>query len=98
MTTAGLYGKMGQKGYVAAHLMMGEQDNCKGYLVGQEHRGLRYMFQMMNEARIGTGAMAAGSASAAYYASLQYANERPQGRHPSNKDVTQQQVLSLIHI
>ena len=97
VTTAGLYGKMGQKGYVAAHLMMGEQDNCKGYLVGQEHRGLRYMFQMMNEARIGTGAMAAGSASAAYYASLQYANERPQGRHPSNKDVTQPQVLIIEH-
>ncbi len=97
VTTAGLYGKMGQRGYVAAHLMMGEQDNCKGYLVGQEHRGLRYMFQMMNEARIGTGAMASGSASAAYYASLQYANERPQGRHPSNKDATQPQVLIIEH-
>ena len=91
--TAGLFGKMGQKGYVAAHLMMGESEDCKGYLVGAPNRGLPYMFQMMNEARIGTGAMAAGTASAAYYASLQYANERPQGRHPSNKDASQPQGL-----
>jgi alkylation response protein AidB-like acyl-CoA dehydrogenase len=98
VTTAGIYGKMGQKGYVAAHLMMGEQhDDCRGYLVGEPHQGLRYMFQMMNEARIGTGMVAAASASAAYYASLKYANERPQGRHPSNKDVHQPQVLIIEH-
>jgi len=97
VVTAGLFGKMGQKGYVAAHLMMGESEDCKGYLVGAPNRGLPYMFQMMNEARIGTGAMAAGTASAAYYASLQYANERPQGRHPSNKDATQPQVLIIEH-
>jgi len=97
VVTAGLFGKMGQKGYVAAHLMMGESEDCKGYLVGAPNRGLPYMFQMMNEARIGTGAMAAGTASAAYYASLQYANERPQGRHPSNKDASQPQVLIIEH-
>ena len=52
VVTAGLFGKMGQKGYVAAHLMMGESEDCKGYLVGAPNRGLPYMFQMMNEARI----------------------------------------------
>ena len=98
VTTAGIYGKMGQKGYVAAHLMMGERlGGATGYLVGQAHRGLKYMFQMMNEARIGTGLMAAGTACAAYYASLQYAKERPQGRHPSNKDVNHPQVLIIEH-
>ncbi|MFN7118995.1 MAG: acyl-CoA dehydrogenase, partial [Saprospiraceae bacterium] len=97
VTTAGIYGKMGQKGYVAAHLMLGEKDNCIGYLVGKEHQGLPYMFQMMNEARIGTGMMAAGAASAAYYASLQYANERSQGRHPSNKDPLAPPVLIIEH-
>lgn len=98
VTTAGIYGKMGQKGYVAAHLMLGEQnDDCRGYLVGQPHQGLRYMFQMMNEARIGTGMVAAATASAAYYASLKYANERPQGRHPSNKDISQPPVLIIEH-
>lgn len=97
VTTAGIYGKMGQKGYVAAHLMFGEQGETLGYLVGEPHKGLSYMFQMMNEARIGTGLMAIGTASAAYYASLKYANERQQGRHPSNKDATQPPVLIIEH-
>ncbi len=97
VTTAGVYGKMGQKNYVAAHLMYGEADNCEGYIVGQANQGLPYMFQMMNEARIGTGLVAFANASAAYYASLKYANERPQGRHPSNKDATQPQILIIEH-
>ena len=94
---AGIYGKMGQKGYIAAHLMYGENDDCLGYLVGEPNKGLSYMFQMMNEARIGTGLVAAGAASAAYYASLKYANERPQGRHPSNKDPQSPPVLIIEH-
>jgi len=97
VTTAGIYGKMGQKGYVAAHLMLGEQGETKAFLVGEANRGLAYMFQMMNEARISTGLMATGSATAAYYASLQYANERSQGRHPSNKDLTQPPVRIIEH-
>jgi alkylation response protein AidB-like acyl-CoA dehydrogenase len=97
VTTAGVYGKMGQKNYVAAHLMYGEADNCEGYLVGEAHHGLTYMFQMMNEARIGTGLVGFANASAAYYASLKYANERPQGRHPSSKDATLPQVLIIEH-
>ena len=95
--TAGIYGKMGQKGYVAAHLMYGENDGTVGYLVGEPHQGLKYMFSMMNEARIGTGIMATGSASGAYYASLKYAKERPQGRHPSQKDVSKPQVPIIEH-
>ncbi len=95
--TAGIYGKMGQKNYTAAHLMFGESGICEGYLVGEENQGLTYMFQMMNEARIGTGLLAAGNISAAYYASLKYAFERPQGRHPSNKDITTPQVLIIEH-
>ncbi len=97
VTTAGIFGKMGQKGYVAAHLMMGENDECRGYLVGEPHKGLSYMFQLMNEARIGTGLMATGVASGAYQSALKYANERPQGRHPSNKDINQPQVLIIEH-
>ncbi len=95
--TAGIYGKMGQKGYVAAHLQIGEHDDCQGWLVGEPHRGLSYMFQMMNEARIGTGLMAAATASAAYYAALEYARQRPQGRMPSNKDLSLPQVLIIEH-
>ncbi len=97
VNTAGIFGKMGQKGYVAATLMYGEQDDCHGYLVGEPNRGLPYMFQMMNEARIGTGLMATGTATAAYYAALQYANERSQGRPPSNKDVNLAQIPIIEH-
>ena len=87
VTTSGIYGKMGQKGYVAAHLMFGEGNNCKGFLVGEPHKGLSYMFQMMNEARIGTGTLSMATASAAYHIAVQYAKDRTQGTHPDNKKV-----------
>lgn len=97
VTCAGAYGKMGIKGAPIAHLMTGEQGDCHGYLVGEPHKGLSYMFQMMNEARIGVGQISAGLSSGAYYASLQYANERPQGRPVSNKDVNLPQSLIIEH-
>jgi alkylation response protein AidB-like acyl-CoA dehydrogenase len=97
VNTAGIFGKMGQKGYVAATLMYGERDDCHGYLVGAENRGLAYMFQMMNEARIGTGMLSTGTATAAYYAALQYCKERSQGRHPSNKDLLAPPVPIIEH-
>lgn len=78
--TAGDFQKMGQKGYCTTHLSFGENQDCKGWLVGEENKGLKYMFQMMNGARIDVGMTAASTATAAYYASLQYAKERPQGR------------------
>jgi butyryl-CoA dehydrogenase len=81
-----IYHKMGQKSTPAMHLMIGDNNNCKGYLVGEPHQGLKYMFQMMNEARLSVGLMASSIATTAYYASLQYANERPQGRRLDEKD------------
>jgi hypothetical protein len=86
--TAGFEAKMGMKGCPVAHLVMGDNDNCLGWLVGEPHNGLRYMFQMMNGARISVGMMSSALSSAAYYASLEYANERPQGRTVSNQDTT----------
>ena len=83
---AGEYDKMGQRCYATTHLTFGDQDNCYGYLVGQANQGLSYMFQMMNEARIGVGQTAASVALAAYLASKKYALERTQGRVPGEKD------------
>lgn len=97
VTTAGLFHKLGQKGTPALHLMFGESDNCTGYLLGEENRGLSYMFQMMNEARISVGLGASAVASAAYYASLHYANERPQGRNLNNRDLSQPQIPIIQH-
>lgn len=98
--TAGDFQKMGQKGYCTTHLVFGEQDDCRAWLVGEENRGLTYMFKMMNEARIGVGRGAVAIASAAYHASLQYANERPQGRKIENdgkKNVDAEQTLIINH-
>jgi butyryl-CoA dehydrogenase len=97
VATAGIYHKMGYKGAPIAHLMMGAEDNCTGYLVGEPHKGLSYMFQMMNEARVGVGMNAAAIGTAAYYASLQYAKERPQGRKVTEKNSGQPQVSIIQH-
>lgn len=96
----GEFEKLGQRGYCTNHLAFGESGESVGYLVGQENKGLSYMFQMMNEARIATGRMGTGIASAAYYASLQYAKERPQGRKlqsTGQKDPSQEQTLIINH-
>ncbi len=92
--------KMGQRGYSTVHLVYGEQRQCVGYLVGEANHGLQYMFQLMNGARIDVGMTAASIATAAYYASLQYASERPQGRRIMNsgkKDVSENQTLIKEH-
>jgi butyryl-CoA dehydrogenase len=95
--TAGVYHKMGYKGAPIAHLMMGSNDDCEGYLVGEPHKGLNYMFQMMNEARIGVGLNAVSIGTAAYRASLTYARERPQGRKISEKDPAKPQTPIINH-
>lgn len=95
--TAGVYHKMGYKGAPIAHLMMGSNDNCEGYLVGEPHKGLNYMFQMMNEARIGVGLNAVSIGTAAYHTSLAYAKERPQGRKISEKDPAKPQTHIINH-
>jgi len=95
--TAGLFHKMGQHAYVTTHLMMGEKENCVGYLVGEENLGLKYMFQMMNSARIEVGLTGASIASAAYYASLEYAQERLQGRNPDTKNPNEAPTAIINH-
>lgn len=100
VTTVADFQKMGQKGYCTTHLGFGDAGDCQGYLVGEANKGLQYMFLMMNAARIGVGRGASAIASAAYYASLQYANERPQGRKLTSdgtKNVHEKQSLIVEH-
>jgi butyryl-CoA dehydrogenase len=92
-----IYHKLGYRGCPITQLSMGEEDDCRGYLVGEPHRGLPYMFQMMNEARLGVGMQATSIAAAAYYASLEYARERPQGRKLTSKDPTLPQLPIIEH-
>jgi butyryl-CoA dehydrogenase len=83
---AGLLHKLGYRGTTSTVLSFGEKDDCHGYLVGEPHFGLRYMFMMMNEARIGVGLGAAAIGYRGYRYSLEYAKERTQGRvAPNNK-------------
>ncbi len=84
---AGLNHKLGWRGTTNTLLNFGEgkfpvlgQPGAVGYLVGQPGEGLRCMFHMMNEARIGIGMAATALGLAGYQASLEYAKNRPQGR------------------
>ena len=70
-----------------------------GYLVGQPGEGLKCMFHMMNEARIGVGMAATMLGMAGYHASLEYAKSRPQGRAmtPAGKNPASPQVRIIEH-
>ncbi len=80
VSVAGMVHKIGWKGLPSLIMSFGERGDCRGFLVGAPNQGLAYMFQMMNEARIGVGVAAAATASVAYRESLDYAMTRTQGR------------------
>ena len=103
---AGLNHKLGWRGTTNTLLNFGEgkypvagSAGAVGYLVGQAHEGLRCMFHMMNEARIGVGTAASMLGMAGYYASLDYARNRPQGRPlgVGGKDPSTAQVRIIEH-
>jgi hypothetical protein len=94
---AGLIHKMGWRGTTSTMLSFGEQGECIGEIVGEPHQGLSYMFQMMNEARIGVGMGAVMLGWRGYLASLAYAQDRPQGRLPDSKNPTEPQRKLIEH-
>jgi alkylation response protein AidB-like acyl-CoA dehydrogenase len=94
---AGVIHKIGWKGLPSLILNYGEAGDCRGWLVGPEHRGLACMFQMMNEARIMVGLNGVATASVAYHEALAYARGRPQGRPAGAKDMAQPQTPIIEH-
>ncbi len=76
---------------------VGDGEGAVGYLVGEEHRGLAYMFHMMNEARMAVGLQATATGYAGYLASLEYAKQRTQGRPVGNKDAAVRPVALIEH-
>jgi alkylation response protein AidB-like acyl-CoA dehydrogenase len=91
---AGLNHKMGQRGITNTVLSF---EGAVGYLVGEPHRGLAYMFTMMNEARLGVGMGAVSLGYTGYLKSLEYARQRPQGRPVLAKDPSTPQVPIIEH-
>lgn len=91
---SGLNHKMGQRGITNTVLNF---DGAVGYLVGEPHRGIVYMFHMMNEARLGVGMGAVALGYTGYLKSLEYARERPQGRPLGVKDPSTPQVPIVEH-
>lgn len=103
---AGLNHKCGWRGTTNTLLNFGEGrfkprggPGAIGYLVGRPGEGLRCMFHMMNEARIGVGLAATMLGMAGYEAALDYAKNRPQGRPvgPAGKDPAQPPVPIIGH-
>jgi len=97
VAASGVYHKLGYRGCPIVQLSVGDKNNCRGWLVGEPHNGLKYMFQMMNEARIGVGMGATAMATAAYYASLDYTKSRLQGRKMGQKDPNLPPVPIIEH-
>jgi len=97
VVASGVYHKLGYRGCPIVQLSMGDKNDCRGWLVGEPHNGLKYMFQMMNEARIGVGMGATAMATAAYYASLDYTKSRLQGRKMGQKDPNLPPVPIIEH-
>lgn len=104
VVTAGLNHKMGYRGTTNTLLNFGEgahrpggAEGAVGHLVGEPHRGLAYMFHMMNGARIGVGAGAMALGYTGYLKSLDYARQRPQGRPVTGKDAAAPQVPIIEH-
>lgn len=77
----GIEEKMGIHGNATASLTLGAKGQCRGYLLGEENKGMRAMFLMMNEARLLVGLQAMTCASNSYLNALNYARERVQGRN-----------------
>ena len=79
MECTGIEEKMGLHGNSTASLAFGSQGNCIGELLGEENKGMKAMFVMMNEARLGTGLQGFGFATASYINAVNYAKQRVQG-------------------
>ncbi|MCK5783043.1 MAG: acyl-CoA dehydrogenase, partial [Desulfobacterales bacterium] len=77
----GIEEKMGIHGNSTCSLTLGGKGQCIGTLLGEENKGMRAMFIMMNEARLLVGLQGFTCASAAYMYALNYARERVQGRN-----------------
>ncbi len=76
----GIEKKMGLHASPTCSLTFGGKGKCRGFLLGEEHKGLKIIFQMMNSSRLGIGALGLFNGSSAYLYALEYARQRKQGK------------------
>ena len=76
----GIEEKMGIHGSACCTMTMGSKGQCRGFLLGEENQGMKIMFHMMNEARLGVGFQGFMHGVVAYQYALNYARERIQGK------------------
>ncbi len=86
--------KLGIRASPTCVLNYGESGGAIGYLVGEENRGLEYMFVMMNRARFAVGVQGLGQADRAYQRALAYALERVQGKSVASRDPS---PVAIVH-
>jgi len=86
--------KLGIHGSPTCVMQFGENDGAIGYLVGEECRGMEYMFSMMNSARLAVGREGVGIGERAYQQAADYARERVQGKDMSNPTLSE---VTIIH-
>ncbi len=85
--------KLGIHGSPTAVMAYGEKDGAIGYLIGEENKGVGYMFTMMNHARVNVGLEGVGIAERAYQHALWYARERVQGKIVGDKSDDKKTIL-----
>ncbi|MFC1851128.1 acyl-CoA dehydrogenase [candidate division CSSED10-310 bacterium] len=94
----GIEEKMGLHGSVTCSLAFGEEGKCLGYLIGEENKGIKYLFRMMNRLRIATGLSGLTLASTAYLNAREYAKTRIQGvKIQDFRDVNAPRVPLIEH-
>jgi len=90
---AGIEHKMGIKGSATASLSFGDNGNCRGYLMGESGKGMKMMFQMMNDERLQTSFQGLGLSSTAYMHAVTYSKNRAQMAHV--KEMTNPDALPV---
>jgi alkylation response protein AidB-like acyl-CoA dehydrogenase len=85
--------KLGIHGSPTAVMAYGEKEGAIGYLIGEENKGVGYMFTMMNHARVNVGLEGVGIAERAYQHALWYARERVQGKIVGDKSDDKKTIL-----
>ncbi len=94
VTCVSIEHKVGIHGSPTCVMAYGEGgDGAVGWLVGEEHAGMRAMFTMMNDARLGVGQQGLSIAERAYQQALQYAQDRRQGTAPGAERGTQSPII-----